>query len=155
MRNYRQGTRGIISITALLFLAVGVTCNTPRANPYVSGLSFTKQPDGGRNVHDLSCTFYAFVSTDPDDQQDQLDFGGLYIQVRWMSDEGEYSSKAYDVPWETGRIRYKTITTTLQAPKDGYLDGKYWVEVEWTDTRGSYVKKSKMANCIVPQTDQG
>lgn len=154
MRKYYVVNKTLIILALALVLVVGTNCANTEPSPYVSGLSFTEQPEGGAGRQALSCSFCTFISTTERsfDTSSDFDFGGIYVTVCWMSEDGPYTSEVYTLPWETGRTRYETITTTLTAPAETYLNETYWVEIQWRDAHGEHVQKSDKAQCFTPET---
>ena len=112
-------------------------------------VSFTKEPSGGFNVNSVSAQFEGkldaeggFILSSPEPEQ-------VDATVEWWW-ENAYASGDEIVKSENVTFSndgYTTKSTSYCAGSGYVLLNYYWVEIHWTDDKGSHSIQSSKAYC--------
>ena len=143
-RRMTKALRGVqqaaLALGGLLLLIGALQGCTPAGGVPTGGtmnaeVAVVADPEGGTDVSSLSCTFE--VAEIPGSST-----GPIAVRASWAASCGVHKTEAFTFTGGT-----KTFLTTYEEAGGYSLDKTFWVEIRWTDARGSHVVRSAQAPC--------
>ncbi len=154
----------LVLVTPIILASACSVADDPASSKL--SVSIVKNPTGGRNVNNLTCTYnveYVCTAVKGEDGKWREPGGGtrtyyapktIFLKVYWTNEKGsKYVEKSYTFGFEPDCAQNGEYTITFPCPNAGqYFDKTFWVEFEWSEVVSQVEKRhleSEKAVCTV------